>query len=262
MNLKRKIKSLTQRFRFYLSASNNPLFIGYYKYVYKPKPGTIACFLDEFSKNRHGNIFVIQVGANDGINNDPIHKFIKRDNWSGILIEPQKAIFEKYLKNLYSKHSNIITLCKAIGSSDATSTLYKIGWCDMRWASGLSSFKKENIQNAYDNGFVKKVSEKYNLSIPEDRSTHIVSEQVDKLHPSTLISKYNVKNIDLLQIDVEGFDYEVIKLFDIVKTRPASIIYENIHLSENDKNECKDYLVSHGYKVTDFDSNTLAFLDD
>ena len=258
--LKYKFKTITQGLRFKLSSSNNPLFIGYYKYLYRPKPNTISEFLDKYSKSKNGNVFVIQVGANDGINNDPVHKYIKRDKWSGILIEPQKYVFEKYLKKVYSKHKNIETLCSAIGEEDGSQILYKIGWCNMRWATGLSSFQRESLQKAYDSGLVKNAAKKFDLTLPSNTSQYIVEETVSVISPAILISKYKVFDIDLLQIDVEGYDYEVIKMFDLTSTKPKNIVYENIHLSEQDKINCEAYLLSLGYKIKEFDSNTLAEL--
>ena len=69
--------------RFNMSASNNPLFIGFYRNFYNPKKGSLSDFLSQYSKSKPGNFTVVQIGANDGITHDPIHKFIKRDDWKG-----------------------------------------------------------------------------------------------------------------------------------------------------------------------------------
>ena len=37
----------------------------------------------------------VQIGSNDGIKNDPLHRYIKKNNWKGILVEPDKANFIK-----------------------------------------------------------------------------------------------------------------------------------------------------------------------
>ena len=44
---------------------------------------------------RGGSFFFIQVGANDGITVDPIHKYIIEYHWNGILIEPQPGVFDQ-----------------------------------------------------------------------------------------------------------------------------------------------------------------------
>jgi hypothetical protein len=42
-------------------------------------------FLKLLSKDK---VRFIQIGANDGIKNDPVHAFIKKYYWTGILVEP------------------------------------------------------------------------------------------------------------------------------------------------------------------------------
>ncbi len=64
--------------------------------------------------------------------------------------------------------------------------------------------------------------------------------------------------IDWLQIDTEGFDFEIIKMFDIDNTRPEVIVYENIHFSTALQDECRGYLENHGYVCKNFGPNTLA----
>lgn len=86
-NIKRSIKGKYMDLRISLSADNNPLFTGYYKYLFFPKKNTLNDFLNQYSLSQP-DFTVIQVGANDGITHDPIHKFIKRDQWRGVFLEP------------------------------------------------------------------------------------------------------------------------------------------------------------------------------
>lgn len=256
--LKIYFRQLGPRIRFRLSASNSVLYLWYYRYIYKPKPATISAFLDAYSKKHEGRFTVVQIGANDGINHDPISKYIKRDGWQGILLEPQKDIHDKWLQKVYAKNTTIQTLCAALGAVDGTSTLYKVGWSGMRWASGLATFHRETLEEAYRSGHIAKVSRKYGLSIPTDEDVHIVEEDVIVISPPTLFARYQITDIALLQIDTEGFDFEVIKLFDISRTLPGAIVYENIHLSDQDAVACHKHLTANGYKVKDYGANTLA----
>ena len=43
--------------------------------------------------NNIDNCFFIEVGANDGIYLDPLYPYIIKNNWSGILIEPNHIVF-------------------------------------------------------------------------------------------------------------------------------------------------------------------------
>ena len=255
--LKLKIKKAIKYLRFRLSASNNILFLSFYKYFYKPKQGTIAAFLAEYSQSKKGDFDVIQIGANDGITHDPIHKFIKRDQWKGVLLEPQSLVFTQYLSKIYKRDKGIHTLCAAISAEDSSRKIYKIGFSDMRWATGLASFNKENVEKAFSSGLVEKQCKKYNIDLP-DPGEYIVSEEIITIKPETLMNQYNISKIDLLQIDVEGFDYEVIRLFDIERFKPKVIIFENSHLSAQDMNSCINLLKKNKYSLLHIGANNIA----
>ena len=257
----KKIKPIIQRFsryiRFRLSVNNSPLFIGFYKYFYSPQKGSLSEFLNEYSLSKGSSFHVIQIGANDGIFNDPIHKFIKRDGWKGVLLEPQKHVFQTYLSKIYQKNKGIYPIHAAIAAEDGTQKLYKIGFSNMRWATGLASFKKENLERAFSSGYVEKQCLKHNIPLPSPEE-YITSEEIKTISPDTLLREYNISHIDLLHIDTEGFDFEVIRLFDIQNTQPKAIVFEHIHLSEDDKASCLSHLHQNQYQIKRFGANTLA----
>ena len=151
MKLKYRLKKAYRRIVFSLSSSENPLFLAYCKYIYKPKPGTIAVFLDKFSGG-HKPVTFLQVGANDGFINDPLHLFIKRDDWNGVLLEPQPGVFNEYMSKLHRKRPGITALNAALDRVDGTRPIYKMAISSERWAHGLSSFSREVLEKKIDDG--------------------------------------------------------------------------------------------------------------
>jgi FkbM family methyltransferase len=258
LSLKRKIQNQWKNYRFHLSATQNPIFIGFYKYFYLPKKGSLGEFLSAYSLSKKGDFTVIQIGANDGISNDPIHKFIKRDNWKGVLLEPQKFVYTEFTQKIYSKNVGINVLNAAIGTEDGMLPMYKIGFSTTRWATGLSSFSKEQVLKAYDNGIVAYNCKKYGETIPADQSKWTCHEEVRVISPESLIREFDIKNIDLLQIDAEGFDLEVIRIFDLKKHQPKVVIFENAGLSETDYQMALKILREAGYTTKRFGDNDLA----
>jgi len=258
LNLKRNLQQRWKMIRFNLSASNNPLFIGFYKNFYNPKKGSLSDFLSQYSKSKPGNFTVVQIGANDGITHDPIHKFIKRDDWKGVLLEPQPDVFHEFLTKIYAKNKGITPLCAAIGEKDGTQPIYKVGFSTMRWATGLASFSKEKIEQAFEDGIVASNCKRFGIEIPADKSQWISHEDVQVIAPATLIQTYGLDHIDLLQIDAEGYDLEVIRIFDIPKTRPQAIIFENVGLNAADYAACLQLLEEQNYQLKKFGPNTLA----
>ena len=256
--MKKALKSFFNQLRFNLSASNNFLFIGFYKYFYKPKKGSMNEMISTYSKTIGQTFTVVQVGANDGINHDPIHKFIKRDNWNGVLLEPQKYVYDEFLTKIYKNHNNIKVLNAAMGTTDGQASLYKIGFSNSRWATGLSTFDKATLEKAFSSGHVQRKCDKEGIEISTDKDTHIVEEKVQIISSESLISTYHLKRVDLLMIDTEGFDFEIIKLFKIESTKPGLIIFEHSHLSENDYTECIELLNSNNYHTKKDGANTVA----
>jgi len=68
------------------------------KYRWRPRLNSIQWHLNEYAKDHH-DVFFIQIGANDGFLGDPIYKYIRRDKWRGVLIEPVHYLFKQLKKN-------------------------------------------------------------------------------------------------------------------------------------------------------------------
>lgn len=256
--MKKAAKTFFNSLRFKLSASDSFLFTGYYKRFYNPKPGTLESTLSAYSKTVGSTFTVVQIGANDGINHDPIHKFIKRDRWNGVLLEPQKYVYDKFLSKLYVKHPNLITLNAAMGENNGEASIYKIGFSESRWATGLTTFDRPTLEKAFTSGHVQRKCAKEGVSIPADTAKHIIEEKVKIISSESLLRDHKIDKIDLLMIDTEGFDYEIIKLFKIEKSAPQMIIFEHSHLSDADYTECTKHLITNGYRVKKDGPNTAA----
>ena len=257
MKFKSKIKHSYKKKVFNLSANHPKLFGFIYRYFYKPENGSLSDFTSRFSKSLK-NVTVVQIGANDGINNDPIHKFIRRDKWNGLLLEPQKYVYEKYLLPLYKNYNAITVINAALDNVDGFKPIYKLAVSNSRWATGLTSFNRKVLEMAIDSGSVEKQAKKEGIVLPKNKKEYISEEKVLCISPAMLLKQYKIDKLDWLQIDTEGFDYEVIKMFNIEKTSPTVISYENMNLSADDKKSCTEYLIKNNYRVRNFDGNTLA----
>ena len=74
---------------------------------------------------------------------------------------------------------------------------------------------------------------------------------------ATLIEKHNVQTIDLLQLDAEGYDFEIIQSIPFTKVIPSIIRYEHKHI---DNAECRQYLEQFGYEFLHEKHDTVAYL--
>ncbi len=77
---------------------------------------------------------------------------------------------------------------------------------------------------------------------------------------SALCAKHAITQVDLIQIDTEGHDYEVIKLIDFARLKPRVVFYEHQHLSPADRIACRAHLAAHGFECIERHYDTLAVL--
>lgn len=253
-------KKLYKNLRFWLSANNSILFTGFYRFFYFPKENSLDGFLNSFSKENRGGLVVIQVGANDGITHDPIHKYIKRDHWKGVLLEPQKFVFENFLKKIYRKDKGIVPLNAALGAEEGVGYMYRIAFSNSRWAHGLSSFNKETLLEAFNSGHVERQAKKENIKVPENPDEHIAIEEVRMISPAGIVQQYGLSKVDLLMVDAEGYDVEIVKLFIRQNILPRVIIFEKGHLEVEVLEECNRLLQEMGYQYRNAGANTVAML--
>lgn len=259
-HLKNSAKQAYQRTMFNLSAANSPLIGFYFRSIYKSKPNTLAHFLDTYSKSLGKSLSFIQIGGNDGFSNDPVHKFIKRDGWEGVILEPLTDIFESKLQRLYAKDAKVHTVNAALGAQQGTANIYRIGFSDKRWATGLTSFNRGVLEKAFATGLVAKNLKKEGITEVPDPKDGIVTQKIQVTTATQLMQTYQIRSLDLLQIDTEGYDFEVIKMFLQAGVKASVVVYEHIHLEEHIQKECTLLLTQNGYQLRSYGANTVAEL--
>ena len=236
--------------------SNFPQFISfYYRKLWKPKPGSLAESLDRFSKSQK-DVFFVQVGSNDGFQHDPLCKFIKRDHWKGLLFEPQAKAFQT-LTYIYKK-DNVTPINKAVDSHIHTKELYKIAFTDARWASGLSSFERKQLEQKIEDGSIDRKCKKEGIIPPANKSDYIAEELIACVTFESIFEDQKIEKVDLLQVDTEGYDFEIIKLFDFERFRPSVVIFEKTHLSLEEYQKAIEYLENYGYKMEEKGADAMG----
>ena len=237
--------------------ASNSIFLRKYIEFWTPKSNSIEEFLWETAEEIP-DFFVVQIGANDGYVNDPLVKLIRKGKWKGVLLEPQKLVFDQYLTPLYGHYKDIHLVNAAVGTKSEKRDLFTISFSAERWATGLASFVKESLETQISVGYVDKCIKKYEATAPINKADYISTQQVKCITFQDVIEQYQIKKIDLLQIDTEGFDFEVIKMFPFDKMKPKIISFESERLSSTDFNACKIFLIQLGYNVSDIGRDAVA----
>jgi len=236
------LKSLKQRISNF-STRNTPEFP--LKLTMERKNTFIDGFLNGILSTR-GRVQFLQCGANDGITVDPLRHFIL-DNASkvaGVMIEPLHDVYER-LKYNVADFPNIVPLNVATGP-DEEITLYRIKEeyvAEYRGiiATGITSFDRSRV--------LRKAQVQLRIEgvepedcIEEVRQNCYTVSQLINMHADLL------GNESFLQIDVEGFDDQVIYTIDFDMHRPVGINFEAINLSAKKLDELKLFLEAQGYK--------------
>jgi FkbM family methyltransferase len=114
------------------------------------------------------------------------------------------------------------------------------------WSSNMSSFDR-------------RVLLKHAPEIPNIKK-FIRKRSVRCITLDDLFGRYNVRHIDLLQIDAEGYDYDILMMLDFTKWKPVIINYESKHFPARKQVKLMNTLTAHGYKVRSDGHDTLAHL--
>ncbi len=194
--------------------------------------------------------FFVQIGANDGVTYDPLHRYITKHNLAGVALEPAPSVFE-VLTRTYAAYPRVKCINAAIGKERGRAPLYTVK---------DEHLKTEDARRAFTGGasFLKGVRLKTlagKLPGNIDPESYVVSTPVEVMTFEDLA----VERVDFLQIDAEGYDYEILKTVDLRRYRPTIINFESHFLSRGDAEECKALLRAHGYEFFDCGSDTTAY---
>lgn len=257
--LRYKITRFFWCLRFNLAAQNTWIYRFYLKRMYSPSPGSVEFLIDAFSKSKKA-FTVLQIGANDGFTHDPIQKFARRDDWKGVVLEPQTHVVKQYTERIYSTIPGITVLNAALGEYDGETELYKIAFSNERWASGVSRFDKEALKNLIEEGRLDKRIRKNAVKPPADKRTWIEAVKVPLVSFVSIFKAFPaLSSIDLLMVDTEGFDAEVIRLFPFDEVKPGLVAFEDMLLSDSSRLATHDRLKYFGYNVKRMGPNTVAW---
>ncbi len=185
--------------------------------------------------------FFVQVGANDGVLDDPLRELILKHNLTGLLIEPLPDMFET-LKENYRSQDKLLFENIAISDAEGSAVLYRVKKnADVPYGfHGLASFSRNHLR--------KEGAQAKDIEECRIRTSTF----------SNIFEKYNIKHISLLQIDTEGFDFEIIKLAFSCGVRPEIINYEHCHLRPAIKYDCKKFLDANDYMFIEVGKDTIA----
>jgi FkbM family methyltransferase len=192
------------------------------------------------------SFFFVQIGAFDGRRYDPLFAWVQARRWRGLLVEPQPRFFSELVEN-YKGVDGLEFRRIAVGVRSETRRFYTVaeGPGVPRDAGMIASFDRETLLS-------------HRQFIP-DLESHLRSEEIECVALNDLLAAVETDHIDLLQIDVEGYDHELIRVLDLERFAPSIVRFEHLHLTPAQHDACVERLIAHGYRIYIEEHDTLAY---
>ncbi len=183
------------------------------------------------------NGFYVDVGANHPYYHS-VTKIFYDKGWSGINFEPNPKLHSQLVEHR-SKDKNILK-----GIAEKKGKLKLRIYHSPDGLEGISTFSDKMISD-------------YEVASSEDTERYDdVEVEVSTL--KDMFEKIKPKHIHFMKIDVEGYEYEVIKGNDWAKFRPEMICIEANHII----NDWRPYLKNAGYSCVHNDGLNDYYLSD
>lgn len=192
-------------------------------------------FMETLGEQRGKDVFLLQIGAMDGKTFDPIHEYVERFHWMGLMVEPIKEYFLQ-LQDTYRHNPRIAYANVAIAEQSGTAIMHRIPTDNIvnkdvpKWGLGAASLYAD--RNALGFDAVR---------------PFVVQEEVICVTLPQLLQSYDIGRVDILQIDAEGHDYHILKQMDFERYHPRVIHLEIVNMPKGEQTACKKWLDRFGY---------------
>lgn len=171
--------------------------------------------IEPFLRHR-GGIFV-EAGANDGVRQSNTFYWESRHAWRGLLIEP---IYERALEcRRFRPHAKVV--CVALVEPEKAGTATVLRYVDLMSVvrGGMRSAEEEDRH--VEAGCAVQKIESREFSVPTASLSGVLDE-------------YGITHIDLLSLDVEGYEGRALRGLDMRRHRPRFILVEARYRDEVD----------------------------
>lgn len=184
------------------------------------------------------------IGANDGVSFDTLHERMQGVKVSGVAVEPIIEYYELLSLN-FKKFNDVTCLNFAIHEEKQKLELFKVKNESLKsyppWAQGINSF-------SYNHLIKLKIK-------PED----VESVKVSAFNMNYLVQRYFAKSERIyLQIDVEGYDDELIKAINFECFRPLILKYEHVNIEVSEKKIIENKLRTNDYYILHQINDSIA----
>jgi FkbM family methyltransferase len=174
---------------------------------------------------------VVQIGANQG--NDELTELLKNNDVNKLILVEPLNIHNDKLKQCYNNIKNLfienIAIIDDSNQKEISFYFHKEDGVDYGLSFEIATLDKNHI-------------------LKHGRTEEgIVEIKVPTMTINDLLDKYELKDVDILFMDVEGFDHEILLSIDYDKYNIKNLYFENLHLK--DRNQTEKFVESKGFKI-------------
>ena len=194
---------------------------------------------------------LVVIGSHSGVWLKSLLEEYKHKNI--LLVEPVPYNIIQ-LKENTSKFENIKIETSAVSSKRGVQKFYFVKQESVKnlgkhWASGIGSFDKQHILNHKNKRF-------------KIENSDIEEIEIQYLTFIDLVNKYSIASIEMLQVDVEGAEFEILNSIDFEKILIKKIIFEFKHFDGTfidgpNLRLIREKLIHSNYSIKEIDKENI-----
>lgn len=192
---------------------------------------------------QHPDFFFVNVGANDGVSNDPIYPFLGEYGWRGIAVEPLELVFAELERN-YRRFPGVILERAAVAPEPRP--FYYIpaaAGFERTWTKQVGTLDPAFLRRAID---LMRTYE-FEGPVPAGLEHTITRVEVPCLTFAALLEKHHAERVDFINIDAEGLDYDIVRTIDLARWRPQILCLETADMSAPQRDDLGQRFAAQGY---------------
>lgn len=190
-----------------------------------------------------GPVKFLQIGAHDGVRFDSLYNVVTQGNFAGLVVEPLPDLFQRLRAN-YADYPRIVPINAAIHDAP-TLMLYRVTSAAFGlypgWVSGIASFDRNHLL-------------RHGIA-----AAHIVTQEVRCEKLMQLLGRTDMLDLQLMQIDTEGYDAAILGMVDFDVCRPRLIKFEHKNLEAGARSTATALLRRNGYMTVEEAGDTIAW---
>lgn len=189
------------------------------------------------------DFFFVNIGANDGVSNDPIYPFLREYGWRGIAVEPLEPVFEALRQN-YAGFPGVVLERAAIAPEPRPFYYIPAGaGYERTWTTQVGTL---------DPGFLEKTIHlmrtfEFEGPVPAGLEQSVVRVDVPCLTFDALMAKHRADHVDFINLDAEGCDYEIACTIDLARWRPGVLCIETADMRPEQRADFERRVAAQGY---------------